>query len=227
MAGLLDQYAAIAEWDVSTRQTNEGFIRRTIKPALGHMEVRKVRGWARLSVAPFDTDRAGSHHRTSHPAGLELLLDWLEDQPGDSWQDRWLASGADAGNGAWRQVPLAWLREHRHRAEWRHDAFFRALRVVVSADVIRPSLTGLVTTTFTRGSLAAVMARHRDPDGFGNVGAEGRGWCGVVSAGGDRGISGAVSAGAARRLSGSGFPAVALFLLPPWEALACPVLSFP
>jgi hypothetical protein len=39
-----DEYAAIAEWDVSTRQTNEGFIRRTIKPALGHLEVRKVRG---------------------------------------------------------------------------------------------------------------------------------------------------------------------------------------
>jgi hypothetical protein len=44
MAKLLDQYAAIAPWDVSTRQTNEGFIRRTIKPALGHLEVRKVRG---------------------------------------------------------------------------------------------------------------------------------------------------------------------------------------
>ena len=29
---------------MSTRQTNEGFIRRTIKPALGHIEVRKVRG---------------------------------------------------------------------------------------------------------------------------------------------------------------------------------------
>ncbi|MGA2827144.1 MAG: hypothetical protein ABSF03_13610 [Streptosporangiaceae bacterium] len=41
MAGLMDQYAAIAEWDVSTRQTDEGFIRRTIKPALGHLEVRK------------------------------------------------------------------------------------------------------------------------------------------------------------------------------------------
>ena len=40
----LDEYAAVAPWDVSTRQTNEGFIRRTIKPALGHLEVRKVRG---------------------------------------------------------------------------------------------------------------------------------------------------------------------------------------
>ncbi len=44
IAKLLDEHAAIAPWDVSTRQTNEGFIRRTIKPALGHLEVRKVRG---------------------------------------------------------------------------------------------------------------------------------------------------------------------------------------
>jgi integrase len=44
VATLLDEYALIAPWDVSTKQTNEGFIRRTIKPALGHLEVRKVRG---------------------------------------------------------------------------------------------------------------------------------------------------------------------------------------
>jgi integrase/DNA-binding transcriptional regulator YhcF (GntR family) len=44
VAKLLDEYAPIAPWDVSTRQTNEGFIRRTIKPALGPMKVRKVRG---------------------------------------------------------------------------------------------------------------------------------------------------------------------------------------
>ena len=43
VAKLLDEYVAIAPWDVSTRQTNEGFIHRTIKPALGPMKVRKVR----------------------------------------------------------------------------------------------------------------------------------------------------------------------------------------
>jgi len=36
--------------------------------------------WARLSVAPFDTDRPGSHHRTSHPAGLELRPPSLDNQ---------------------------------------------------------------------------------------------------------------------------------------------------
>ena len=40
----MDEYAAVAEWDVYTRQTNEGFIRRPNKPALGPMKVRKVRG---------------------------------------------------------------------------------------------------------------------------------------------------------------------------------------
>jgi integrase len=35
VAKLLDEYALVAPWDVSTRQANEGFIRRTIKPALG------------------------------------------------------------------------------------------------------------------------------------------------------------------------------------------------
>lgn len=44
VATLLEEYALVAPWDVSTRQTNEGFIRRTIKPALGHIEVRKIRG---------------------------------------------------------------------------------------------------------------------------------------------------------------------------------------
>jgi integrase len=41
---LLDQYVPIADWDLSTRVGFEGYIRRTIRPALGHQKVRKVRG---------------------------------------------------------------------------------------------------------------------------------------------------------------------------------------
>ena len=41
---LLDQYMAVADLDVSTRQGYEGYIRRTIKPALGGIELRKLRG---------------------------------------------------------------------------------------------------------------------------------------------------------------------------------------
>ena len=41
---LLDQYVPAAGWDVSTRVSNLGYIRRTIKPAIGSTQVRKVRG---------------------------------------------------------------------------------------------------------------------------------------------------------------------------------------
>src|SRR5258708_14000018 len=41
---LLDRYMEVAELDLSTRQTYEGYIRRTILPALGSIDVRKVRG---------------------------------------------------------------------------------------------------------------------------------------------------------------------------------------
>ncbi len=44
VAQLLDQYVSTAGWDVSTRESNLGYIRRTINPALGSMPVRKVRG---------------------------------------------------------------------------------------------------------------------------------------------------------------------------------------
>jgi integrase len=41
---LLDQYMAVAELEPCTNETYEGYIRRTIRPALGSMELRKVRG---------------------------------------------------------------------------------------------------------------------------------------------------------------------------------------
>ena len=42
VARLMDEYAPVAEWDVSTRQTNEGYIRRTLGPALGDIQLRKL-----------------------------------------------------------------------------------------------------------------------------------------------------------------------------------------
>jgi hypothetical protein len=41
---LVDQYAAVADWALSTRKAYEAYIRRVIKPALGHLQVRKIRG---------------------------------------------------------------------------------------------------------------------------------------------------------------------------------------
>jgi integrase len=44
VAELLRQYMTVAELDRSTRQTYEGYIRRTILPALGLIKLHKVRG---------------------------------------------------------------------------------------------------------------------------------------------------------------------------------------
>ena len=44
VADVFDRYMAVAELEPSTRETYEGYIRRTILPALGSMELRKVRG---------------------------------------------------------------------------------------------------------------------------------------------------------------------------------------
>jgi hypothetical protein len=44
VSDLLSQYLEVAELEPSTRCTYEGYIRRTIMPAIGAVEVRKVRG---------------------------------------------------------------------------------------------------------------------------------------------------------------------------------------
>jgi hypothetical protein len=40
----MDRYLEIADWDLSSRKANEVCLRRIIKPALGHLQVRKLRG---------------------------------------------------------------------------------------------------------------------------------------------------------------------------------------
>jgi hypothetical protein len=40
----MDRYAEVADWDLPIRKANSAYIRRVIKPALGHLQVRKIRG---------------------------------------------------------------------------------------------------------------------------------------------------------------------------------------
>jgi hypothetical protein len=94
------------------------------------------------------------------------LLDWLEDQPGESSQNRWLASGVDTAGRAWWEMPLGWLGERGRTACWQHDAFFRALYLAIAADVIRPSVPLLIAAVFRRGVLPNVLGQCRDIEGF-------------------------------------------------------------
>ncbi len=62
----------------------------------------------RLLAPPFPAGRRNLDQERRR--GLIRVLDWLEQQPGDTWQDRWITSGADAaGNPAWRGLLAGWL----------------------------------------------------------------------------------------------------------------------
>jgi hypothetical protein len=98
---------------------------------------------------------------------VRLLLAWLGDQPGQTWQDRWLASGADAAGVGWRQVAASWLQHHGHPGPTRRDALVAALPVAISADIVRPSLTWLIDGGLARGGLLVpALEVARDPEGF-------------------------------------------------------------
>jgi hypothetical protein len=99
---------------------------------------------------------------------LKLMVAWLRDQAGQTWQQRWLSSGADDAMGEWRQVPVEWLHACGHRTAYRHEAMVEAFPVLVAADVIRPSLRWLVGGGAARGGglFVRTLAASRDPQGF-------------------------------------------------------------
>jgi integrase len=122
---------------------------------------------ARLLAPPFRLDSAAGQHQRRF--GLIRTLEWLAAQPGHTWQERWIASGASAdGRVDWRRLPLQWLRSTGRIAPSNTTAYKTlgaGLLQLICGDVIRPDLAWLLTTASPQ-NLAAEMARVRDPDGF-------------------------------------------------------------
>jgi hypothetical protein len=117
----------------------------------------------RLTNTPFILDGAAGQKRRE--AGLGLMLDWLEDQPGRDWQQRWRASGSEAAGRRWRDVPAAWLHERGGHSRTGAQALCAALPVAVCADLVRPGPGWFVTAVLRGGSFVAAMAAARDPAG--------------------------------------------------------------
>ncbi len=109
---------------------------------------------------------ATSRVETNRRLGLPLLLDWLEEQPGRTWQERWLASQADAAGDAWAAGPAKWLEGQDKLSRARLEQMTSSLMVLVGADVVRPSLFWLLTGGKKR-KLARNMIAARDAEGFG------------------------------------------------------------
>ena len=114
--------------------------------------------------ALVDEGRAAQQRRR---LGLTRLLDWLADQPGDTWQQRWVASGADtAGNADWWQPMLAWARPAAPHCGVTLSSNLRVCALMlVCTDVIRPSLEWVLKPRAPQ-NLVPNMAKLRDPDGF-------------------------------------------------------------
>ena len=144
---------------------------RTSAPTWPATEQTREALLARLLAAPFilEEDRAA---RARRHLGLVRLLDWLGEHPGDTWQQRWLARGADAmGNAEWWRPLLAWARPRNPRAGVSTSSNLRVCALLLAgADVIRPSLDWVLTPRAPQ-NLVAVMARARDPRGFAELSA--------------------------------------------------------
>jgi len=127
---------------------------------------RLGRGPAReqLTRPPFTREVASSQETRAR--GLARLLDWLADQPGATWQERWLASGAEEAGAGWAQLPIRWLHDRGRRSQWLRTELATALGAVICADLIRPSVSWLVSGLAGKGALGRDLARARDPAGF-------------------------------------------------------------
>ena len=118
-------------------------------------EARRSAVLDRVLAAPFALDNPNSQR--NRRLGVLAVLGWLRAQPGDSWQQRWRASGAEdqpdwrllVGTG--RAEPLPHLTS--------------GLLVLICAEVIRPGLDWLLRFAPARHNLAAEMARTRDRAG--------------------------------------------------------------
>ncbi|MGH3251578.1 MAG: tyrosine-type recombinase/integrase [Trebonia sp.] len=118
----------------------------------------------RLLRAPFRMENTQS--QANRKAGAAQLLAWLESLPGETWQERWAASGAEEA-ADWRALPARWIKGGRRASDDHGPEVSRlgtGLILLVTGDALRPGLPLLLTCTSRH--LAAEMARTRDPEGF-------------------------------------------------------------
>jgi integrase len=147
LASLLDRFPprpAEKTW-AATRQPREQLLGRLLGP-------------------PF---RMGNNQsQANRKAGASQLLAWLESLPGETWQERWAASGAEEA-ADWRDLPARWIKGGHQAGDDRGPEVSRlgtGMILLVTGDVLRPGLPFLLTSTSRH--LAAEMARTRDPEGF-------------------------------------------------------------
>jgi integrase len=121
---------------------------------------------ARVLATPFTLANPASQQ--TRRLGVLAMLSWLQTHPGDSWQQRWQASGAE-DQPDWRDAvtaAAAGRRRARTAPGTQLPHLSPGLLVLICADMIRPSLGWLLRFAPARRGLAAEMARTRDSAAF-------------------------------------------------------------
>jgi len=119
--------------------------------------------FARLLAPPFRSSSA--EIRACARRGLTVLLDWLAAQPGDTWQSRWIVSGADRAGRDWVALPARHLANPGGRLTTRvRTDLVTGVRMLLAGQVIRPGYPWLLRY---RPSVLLEEARQLlDPAGF-------------------------------------------------------------
>ncbi len=133
----------------------------------GWAETRCSRGQvlAMISAPPFV--RVSAHDQAFQHRGTRAVLAWLSEFPGDTWQDRFLASAASAaGNAEWKDAAATWWpAAGASPISDRRAASLVAtgLLTLICTDVIRPDQAWLLNPRTPKG-LSVHLARTRDRD---------------------------------------------------------------
>ncbi|MGW0509133.1 tyrosine-type recombinase/integrase [Streptomyces olivaceoviridis] len=101
--------------------------------------------------------------------GTRLMLQWLETFPGDTWQQRWLASPAATELSRW----YTYVQEYARTLDRNPTAAYiqAGMHVLICADAIRPDLKWLVVNSSR--FLRPAIQQTRDAEGFARLEAIG------------------------------------------------------
>ncbi|WP_318219183.1 tyrosine-type recombinase/integrase [Streptomyces sp. SCL15-6] len=116
----------------------------------------------RTLALPFTAD-SDANLRTRH-RGLIKLLDWLEDQPGRTWQERWMASGAEEAGREWTRVPMQWLADRQRARKYDRADLCCGMIPLLGGQVVRPAYRWLLRQRPSQ--LLTHIRSVTDPDGF-------------------------------------------------------------
>ncbi|MBV9857128.1 MAG: site-specific integrase [Streptosporangiaceae bacterium] len=97
-----------------------------------------------------------------HRMSLRRLLDWLEAQPGSTWQQRWQASGAEHAGKDWAAPLVGSGRRGGGTAD--QDVIKAGMMLLLAGQVIRPGLAWLLDQPYYK--TLAVAFTQIDPAGL-------------------------------------------------------------